>query len=283
MALPADPAKLDHAFALYKAGKSVSESAAAVGIGTTTLHRKLREAGLFENRRLLSAPPNLAEDFLGGESVKALATRHGISRRAIYRMLREQGVDGRDRSTAMTIRWQRATPEQRKAMLATAHEATRRPQTAEHRIRIAAGKEGRPLSADEVVLADFMRDRGYTVELGVPCGKYNLDLLLAGTVAVEIFGGGWHSNGRHRDRFAERSRYILDSGYSLAIVWADKGRYPLSVACAQHLDTLVQITRGNPSIRRQHWVIRGDGYFLAAREDDGHEVPFVNASGSRDD
>lgn len=284
MAAPTDPAKLDHAIKLYKSGKTLRESATTAGISETTLNRKLRILGQLEDRaqRPTPTPPALAADYLSGESVKALALRHGVNRTAIARMLGELGIDTRDRSMAMTIRWQRATLGQRESMLADAHEAAKRPHSVEQRIRIASAKAGRPLSGEEVELADCLRELGHSVELGVPCGVYNLDLVVSGTVAVEVFGGNWHGRGRHRERFPERCRHILDAGYSLAIVWTHHARYPLSVACAKHLDTLVQITGGHPAIGRQHWVIRGDGYFLAVREDDGDQVPFISPSGSRD-
>lgn len=284
-----DPAALDNAISTYTSGRNVADCAAMCGIGRETFRQHLLRRGIpvrdraAAHTRRIPTPEGLIDDYLGGMSVKAVSQKYGFDRNAVYRMLSEAGINGRDRSTAMTVRWQHATPEHRNAMLAAAHDAARKPQTVEHRVRIAAGREGRPFSADEVRLADLMRDRGHMAELGVPCGKYNLDLVIAGTVAVEIFGGNWHGHGRHRERFAERSRYVLDSGYSLAIIWVNKGSYPLSVACAQHLDTLTQITRSHPSIRGQHWVIRGDGYFLAVREDDGDEVPFILATGRRDD
>lgn len=285
----AEPSNLDDAIALYQAGKTTGECAAMCGIGSETFRQRLiargiptrGQAGAARLRRK-PTPPGLVEDFLSGTSVKALAGKHGINRKAVYRMLSEAGVDGRDRSSAMLVRWQRASASQRAAMVAAAHEASRgKPQDHTTRVQIASTKAGRPFSEQETALCAMLAQLGYPSELGVPLDKYNLDIVVAGTVAVEIFGGGWHAHGRHRARFDERARHILDAGYSLAIVWTDKVKYPLGVTCAQHLATLVEITRGHPSIGRQHWVIRGDGQFLAAREDDGEQVPFVSASGSR--
>ena len=283
VARPLDPAKIDDAIALYKSGKTVGECASAVGIGYNTLYRKLHSRGVFESRRKHITPTTLTREFLDGESVKALAAKYRVDRNAIYRMLREAGIDGRNRSDAMLLRWQRATPEQRAALSeSTRRFMTGRIQSPEHRARIALTRAGRVFSADETALADLLRDHGLEVDLGVPCGRYNLDLVISSAVAVEVFGGQWHETGRHRARFAERSRYIFDAGYSLAIVWTDKARYPVGVPCAKNLATLTQITCGDPSIGRQHWVIRGDGHFLAVREDDGNEVPFITSAGRSD-
>lgn len=282
MARPTDPAKLDHAVDLYVGGKTGGEVETVTGVSRTVLYRELTKRGL-PRQRLIPTPDGLIEDYLSGSSVKACASRYGIDRKAVYRMLSEAGIDGRNRSEAMQLRWVRASAADRQAMLAQAHAASRdRVPTDAERVAIANAKDGKALSALETQFAAMLAAIGVSVELGVPCGPYNLDLVAADTVAVEIFGGNWHARGHHRERFPERARHVLNAGYSLAIVWVHEGRYPLGVACAQHLSTLVQITRGHPSIGRQHWVIRGDGHFLAIREDDGDEVPFILPSGRRE-
>lgn len=283
MARPTDPAKLDDAIRLYEAGKTAREAEAATGISKSVLFRALHARGI-ATRRTLATPDGLIEDYLSGISVKACAAKYGIDRNAVYRMLREANIDGRNRSEAMQLRWSRASAEERSRMLDRAHEASKGvPAPEQTRVRIAQARAGQPLSPLETSMAAMLGQLGYEVELGVPCGPYNLDMVVSGTVTVEIFGGKWHEFGRHRARFAKRYRNLFDAGYSLVIVWVDTERYPLGVACAQHIATLVEITRGHPSIGRQHWVVRGDGYFLAVREDDGDEVPFITASGRRED
>jgi len=281
-----NPPNLNDAIEHYRAGATIENCARECGLGKTTFRKRLSDAGVpvrstWGSRGIKPTPANLVEDFLSGESVKSLATRHGLMRPSVYRMLAEAGIDGRDRSTAMAVRWSRATAAQRAAMLDRTHEAVRGvPQSVERRVQIAEGKAGRARSPYETALAALLASLSHDVELGTVCGKYNIDLTVE-AVAVEVFGGGWHNSPEHRATFGERSRHILDAGYQLAVVWVDQVKYPLNIRCAQHLDTLVQISRGHPSIRRQHWVIRGDGKFLAAREDDGDEVPFITASGRR--
>lgn len=281
------PPNLEDAIKLYQSGASVKQCADLCGLGHETFRQRLIERNIplrtaWQTRGVRPTPPGLVEAFLGGESVKALAGRHGLERSAVYRMLGEAGIDGRDRSSAMVLRWQRASAEQRAEMVAAAHEASRgSTHSLASLIAAAQSKAGKPRSELETILGALLDGLGYPVSYGVPLGKYNLDLLVGSTVAVEVFGGGWHGYGDHLAGFAERSRHILDAGLSLAIVWVDQVKYPLHVRCAQHLGTLVEITRGHPSIKSQHWVVRGDGKFLATREDDGDQVPFITASGRR--
>lgn len=215
---------------------------------------------------------------MDGQSVKALAAKHHISRPTVERMLREIGIDPRGRSEAMRIRWQNAGPEDRKRMLDAPHAAVRGTSPSrETQMTRAHARRGIPMSPLETALGGLFIGLGHDVEYATPLDTYNLDLVIDGTLAIEVFGGNWHEAGRHRASFAERSRRILDAGYSLAIVWVHETRYPIGLKCAQSLGTLVDITRSLAG--RHYWVVRGDGHFLAVRQDDGSEVPFVTASG----
>lgn len=285
----ADSDALDAAINAYIGGLTVAQCAERCGIGRETFRQHLIRRGValrdrtVANGRRKQTPDGLVEDYLGGLSVQAVADKYALERSSVYRMLREVGIDGRNRSEAMQLRWQHASATERSAMIERAHKALRGRSVPDvTRGNIARANAGKPRSASETALGALLVDLGYDIAYGVPCGRYNLDLVISGTVAVEVFGGHWHETGRHRARFAERSRYVFDAGYSLAIVWTDKARYPVGVPCAKHLATLAQITCGHPSIRRQHWVIRGDGHFLAVREDDGDEVPFITSAGRSD-
>lgn len=289
-AMNVDPDHLALAIRAYQEGRTVAECAGMCGIGRETFRTHLKRRGVplrdqgdaWLSRRI-QTPEGLIGDYMAGASVKAVAAKYGLQRSTVYRMLAEAGIDGRDRSQAMQMRWQRATVAERAAMVEKAHAASRgRVDSDRVRATRAASWEGVPRSDNETALGALLAGLGHAVAYGVACGPYNIDIVIAGTVAVEVFGGQWHEHGSHRARFPERARYVLDAGYSLAIVWADTRGHAVSVKCAQHLATLAEIARGHPAIRRQHWVIRGDGHFLAVREDQGGEVPFITASGSRD-
>lgn len=277
-----DPAKLNDAISAYQAGKSVREAAASTGIGASTLNRAIRATGVYENRQRLPVPPGLVADFLAGESVKSLSIRHGIDRNAVTRMLREADIGTRSRSSAMSLRWERSDQETRTAMLNAAHAASKgRTATEAERIAIALAKAGRISSPYEHELGAIVALHGADVSYSVPCGRYNIDIVAGGTVAVEVFGGNWHANGRHAARFGKRSRYILDAAYDLLVIWTGKRTFD-PVACTEHVIALTQIPGRDPAAARQYWVIRGDGQVIAKREDDLAEVPLIMPAGGSD-
>jgi flagellar motor switch/type III secretory pathway protein FliN len=277
-----DPTNVDHAVKLYQSGKTIAECAAVTNVSKSVIGRALKARDIACRSRRTPEPPNLIADYAAGESVKSLALRHGIERSAVNRMLSEAGIAHRNRSEAMYTRMAGTTREERLALTEAAHTAVRgRVATEAERIKIAATKHGRTYSASETLLAQLLSLVDVESELGVACGRYNIDILAGDTVAVEVFGGHWHASGRHAERFPRRSRYILDQGYSLVIVWVHEQRYPLGLKCAQHIATLVEIARSTPSGPRQYWVIRGDGELLSTLQDDGNEVPLILPHGRR--
>lgn len=279
MTRPTDPAKIAHLIEAYQSGKSISESAAVAGVSMSVANREVRKAGIWENRQRLNVPAGLADDFLAGDSVKELADRHGISRRAVDRMLREAGITPRDGAEAMRLRWQRADEAGRAAMLDAAHAASRgRTASEAERIAIALAKAGQTGSAYECQIGAILALRGVSLAFGAPCGRYNIDIVAWASVAVEVFGGNWHAHGRHAARFSERSRYVLDAGYDLLIVWAGKRTFD-PVACAEHVIALTELPDRKPAGRREYRVIRGDGHLVASREDDGNEIPLIMPAG----
>lgn len=278
---PFDPTALENAIAAYEAGMGIGECCATFGVARTTFNRHIRQRGVFENRRRLATPPGLAEDYAGGESVLSLSLRHGISRRAVERMLTEVGVPVRGQSAATLLAWSRVDPADRPALLAPAHAASRGRVDSEetHALR-ARSRVGVIRSEYERALGAELAARNVAIEFGTACGRYNIDIVARETVAVEIFGGEWHSAGNHRSRFPERSRYILDAPFDLLIAWADKRSFS-AAACADHVIEMLTDSGENSTTPRRYHVMRGDGHLIAARGDDGGEVPFIRAHHSR--
>lgn len=211
-------------------------------------------------------PPDL-DDFvrryLSGESLKALAARYGVSRTPIAARLIEQGITIRGYAAANKLRCTAMSPEQHRRNAEAAHAAVRGVrQTWEHQCKIALARQERlsHVSPAELLLAEWLKNRGIEITPQLAVGAYNVDL---GTfpVAVEIFGGGWHAFGRHRKRAPERYRYLLDQGWSLIIVWVYDGRRgaALTPAVADYITTFCERTSTDPTFRREYRVIWGDG------------------------
>ena len=150
------------------------------------------------------------------------------------------------------------TPEQRKDRAFMANIAASRPQTLQHRINIAISRE-----INQSGVSD--EERSLAENISVPTvlqkaiGKYNVDILANGTVAVELFGGLWHERGRHAERHAERFEYILNAGFDVIIIWSVDGHRVTPSAIDGHVVSLTKFRERNPSAFRQCRVIWGTG------------------------
>ncbi len=210
--------------------------------------------------------PNL-DDFINryvtGESEKKLAAELGMSRCAFRQRLVENGVTARNRSEGMIARWNTTSDDDRIAMVTNAHAAVRgvKRSTGEL-VKRAAVHEQKISNAPivETTLYNLLRDNKLDATMHRAIGKYNVDVAVnTPAIAVEIFGGGWHAYGSHLVRFYERTKYILDDGWSVVVIWLDARRYPFSLACADYIISFAEELRLNPPVRGQYRVILGDG------------------------
>ena len=105
-----------------------------------------------------------------------------------------------------------------------------------------------------------LSERGLDVTPQRAIGPYNLDIAVnAPLIAVEIYGGKWHSTGTHRIRHFERCKYLLDLGWNVVIVWVDGLRYPLDIGADNYIVAFVEQLRRAPTVRGQYRVILGNG------------------------
>jgi len=256
----------------YQAGESIPKLAREAGVNAKVMRRIVREAvGTLRDRRMdIPELDTILERYLAGETEQALAFEYGLARTVLRRRLLEAGIAPRTISDTMLTRWATATPEQRDRMLSSAHKAARGSrQTIAAMERSARGRE-RTLSHAtpiENMLAGWLRERGFTLTQQKAIGKYNADIAMhEPPIAIEIFGGGFHSSGPHGSRHHERIKYLLDNGWAILIIWIDAKHYPLSVACADEVVRFCDHLRALPSPRREYRVIRGDGYPAPASE-----------------
>jgi very-short-patch-repair endonuclease len=154
------------------------------------------------------------------------------------------------------------TPEQRQAMTASAHRAVKgMTRTEKDLCQRAATRErlGQGISRSEAYLSELLSERGHTVTLQKAIGRYNVDLALhAAPVAVEVFGGHWHSSGRHAARFRQRNEYILDAGWRLVYIWVTRP-YPLESCAVEQIISLAESLRRGESVGREELMIYGNG------------------------
>jgi very-short-patch-repair endonuclease len=203
---------------------------------------------------------DLRERYLSGESPQALAARYGVSRKTITNRLLQLGVPLRGHREGQLNSWINLDPEARRARLVTTHSATRgRTVSLDKRLRDAAGREATGSAASELehLIATELHTRGVQFGQQTAVGPYNCDFT-SGTVAVEVFGGGWHWSGDHALRHRERSRYLLDQGWHLLVLLVDHRR-PLTPGGYDKIIAFLQFAQSDPAAPRQYWVIGGTG------------------------
>lgn len=236
-------------------------------IGDVPLFCRLEVVDVSTERPPIDAD-DLVRRYLSGESENALSRRYGVSRTVITRILRETETPRRGQTEANRILQASRTPEQRRAYTTAAHIARRgNKDPIERREQRAATRERRQLgvSPAEMLLCKWLQERGITMTPQKAIGPYNVDLG-TDTIAVEIFGGGWHAYGRHRTRAPERYRYLLDRGINIVIIWVGDGRRmpQLLPATADYIATFYQLASNNPAVRGEYRVIWGDGKMMPA-------------------
>lgn len=261
------PENLGDARRRHEAGESLRQIAPSIGIDPETLRQKFHEwgwpvmpRGVAKQRANDARFKALHDRYLAGESGTALAAEAGINFANLYTAWRKRDWIIREGKEASALRYAGTTPEYRQAITVAAHDAVRGSnRTFDELCRRAIGVERARSnqSAVERAMLAMLPD-------ATPCkaiGPYNVDLAL-GTVAVEIFGGGWHGGGHHAARWPERIRYLLDQGWSVVVVWVQQPRYPLTVAAAEYVIALSEFTRSNPTATAQYRVIRGNGQVI---------------------
>jgi len=214
----------------------------------------------------LPDPNNLAFRYTSGESENSLAKSLNVDRQVIRRHLLESGITPRNQSQAEAVKWRRMTIEQRRRQYAAAHAMARgREISHAERCRRAKARENSltyNVSPAEIELSHWLTDMDIPVTHNLAIGTYSCDLGIA-SIAVEIWGGNWHPKAAE----TERTKYILDSGYSILIIRVDR-RTPLTRAVCQHVITLLELACANPAAPRQYWMIRGNGELIFKRFND---------------
>jgi very-short-patch-repair endonuclease len=224
-----------------------------------------------------------------GIGIRGIAEQFNVSPRPIERIVLESGRKLRNRSEQQFARMGRATFAERKALAAAAHAAKRgRPNSETAQLKMAAAR-CRRVGPLEAAVLESLEQAGIDCEQQFPIGKYNCDLLCkidpwttTPSIAVEVWGGGWHFHGKHRDRFPERTKYILGSGYSVAFlaimnefIWNDRAAENLIT----HLDALSRLPAGICQYR----MIWGDSDYVTIGGLDDVEKALITPTVNRRD
>lgn len=225
-----------------------------------------------------------------GESSVEIAKTIGCHSATIRKFFQSNGLP--IRRDYMRITNSKRTPEQRMEYTKAARAARLGSKSGfEDQCVRAIGVErsaqsgNRILSTYEREFADFLQSGNDSFDIGfqAACGPYNIDIIVNHSVAVEIFGGGFHASGRHIARHQERVRYILDQGWDIIVVWVNKRRGMPWVAAKKEVISLLEFARGNDATTRQYRVIWGTDEILYSLDSKADHFPCVPALGlSRD-
>jgi hypothetical protein len=268
-----------HLYRRYETGETPAHIAASVGIGGTTLRRRLKPFG-YGGRRPGKRPTDAVLRDLyvrQGLGSPAISGQLGVTSGTVRSWLRELGIT-RTPSESSRLWNARLGPEGRQRNAAAAHEAVRgMTRTLDDLCARAQSREQRGLHISPLdrQLASWLEAAGLPVTLGKAIGPYNVDIA-TGTIAVEVFGGAWHGGGRALARWPKRARYLLDCGWSVVVVWVQPPRYPLAIETVEYIVSLAQRVGSDPAAVAQYRVVRGAGQELicgCAQDDDFPVVP----------
>ena len=214
---------------------------------------------------------HLIECYQSGMSENKLAKLAGIGRTAMRKFLVGAGVDIRSQSEAERLKWSQMPEAIRTNQVRAAHEAARgRVHSFEERAARAKTNETSKFRASPVesMLIDWLLELapGLSITPQKAVGVYNIDVAInEPTIAVEIFGGGWHASGSHRTRFFERVPYLVNEcGYHLIVVWVDGRKYPLDINGARKVISLAQLASALPPGERLYAMVLGNGNLAPA-------------------
>lgn len=186
---------------------------------------------------LVSLPvEQIVTAYLAGESESSLAKRYGTSRTVIRHRLAHAGIERRGRTAANRLMMATRSPEENRRNAEAAHAAARGGVQPLHRleqraiVREQLGWDAGNIGRGEIVVARYLEGLGFSIVPQRAVGIYNVDLAVNESVAIEVYGGGWHLTGRHAQRHPVRRDFLLGAGWSLLVVWAAKEPSPVGLA-----------------------------------------------------
>ena len=209
---------------------------------------------------------DLVSRYDAGQSVNAIGKALSVSRSVVRNELVRAGVKPRTRSEAGVVRMQSLSPAERKRLASAAHDAARgRTKTvAEMELKARTIERIGKSSKYEIAFGKWLADRGIEFVPQLAIGMYNVDIgINSSRIAVEIFGGNWHSTGRHAARYRSRMESLLGAGWLPVIIWCGRD-FGFSEASADYVAAIHEIRCSDKTVRCQEHVIRGDCKTTAA-------------------
>lgn len=148
-----------------------------------------------------------------------------------------------------------------------AHKAVKGSKRTEEDLRRRAiGKELIPpkYSRWELLFRDFLISRGIQFAPSKAIGKYNVDFAIGDSIAVELFGGAFHSMGRAAARLHKRMEFLINNGWNVYIIWCLSNESTIFPGCFDDFIAFVKKFSGNKPMVGQYRVVWSDGDFVSS-------------------
>ena len=188
-----------------------------------------------------------------GIGLRGIADRLDIPIAKMTSEFKRQGIKLRTQSEQEVKKWSIMDKEKRLKQVEACHNSTKGvPQKHSALVKMAQSRCKRR-SLYEEVFESALIDSGISFEAQFPIDKYNIDFVI-GNVAVEIFGGKWHSHGSHILRFPERTKKIFDSGYALVVLYITEPKFFSREICSDFIKFIYKLSIDKSSIGK-YWVV----------------------------
>jgi hypothetical protein len=166
----------------------------------------------------------------------------------------------RSKSEQQFFRMANASPEEIARLTKKAHDATRGSKksmsTLYRRAKTMEGKISNRSRYEPLVLDVLEKNFGHVFP-GKAVDRYNLDFAVRGSVAVEVFGGGWAISDKGRlNRYIERTKQIAKSGFNTVFIMLT--HVDVDGINWDELIRTVDLASRDPASERQYWVVWGD-------------------------
>lgn len=252
---------LNSAKELISSGFLLKEAAETLKVNPDILSRKLRESGYTIPRHYRPAHNAkkldrelVVDRYIAGDTIDNISKITGAERRTIRNIIVTSGIEIRTRSEVMFNRMENTTIEDRKQLTRKANEATRgRKNSIDHKIKIANSNQiaKSRLGPGENKLFQLLSNRGFDCIQQFAFEIYNIDMLINGSVAVELNLG---SPIRYtQDKHINRIEKILER-YNVLTISFDSVK--AMTFCIENIISDLNILSGYPTSSGQMKMVR---------------------------
>ena len=239
-------------------GYSIPVIAQILGINKSTLFSKIKKSG-FDIGKPITKKQSIFIDieiiihrYQCGDSILAIANDIGVSRSVITNRLKTNDVAIRSQLEANRIMMSKRTPEENKRNCEEANKAIFGKKQSIKTLVKRASTQSKCVGFGEIEIITELTNRGYQINGQTQCGKYNIDITVGNSIAVEIC---YAAGDRSRNPiFIERAKYLRDNGYTVIIV-SFKNRESF-IGNFNDVISLIERTHSLPPCSRKDRMIR---------------------------